>query len=915
MRKIIILIICFIASYNAFSQKEASNWYFGNNAGIRFNPNGTISELTDGQLSTDEGCTTISDANGNLLFYTDGITVWDRLHRPMPNANGLTGNGLFGDPSSSQSAIVIPKPKDPNIYYIFTVDTSLNGDPDRGFNYSEVDMRLNGAFGDVTSKNINLLANSSEKISAVVKDCETESLWVITFSSLNGATTDTLFNTFHAYEVTDMGINTAPMSSTFNNLFVSDQRGYLKLSPDGTKLVCANSIDGLFLYDFDVNTGMVSNQTQININFSPPGKQQSPYGVEFSQSNDILYVSTYYNTETNQDFNDPSKQYGSLLQYDLTATNISSTEVIIDQRQMYRGSLQLGPDGRIYRAMSITYPMGSPYLSVINNPNVLGASCNYEHNAIRLSRNSRQGLPPFITSFFAEKIDIIGNNATSTRLELCDGGTYTLKADNIPGAIYTWSLNDVPLSESDFDLEVSTSGSYRVFVDLNTGDCSETLEGIALVTFNTNPVAHDAELVQCDADGMVGGYTRFNLNQANDDLTGGIPDLSTRFFTDSSRSSEIPNSSDYTYNADTPIPIYVEVYNINTNCYDTSVLTLNLSIESIQPYTHDVCDELGSEDGINTFNLDDITTNIQTINSFTYPITYYKTYSDALLEANSLGVSYRNENPYNQIIYARVENNNACFGIGEVTLIVNELPDIDTEELIYYCINKYPQTIPINAGILNGLLNDYTYNWSTGESTYEIQINESGTYHVTVTNVNNGCSKDRTIIVEPSNIATIQEINVVDTSQNNTITILASGEGEYEYRLLDDNNVIVFPYQESHVFENVFPGIYTLTVNDVKNDCGSILNKVSVIGFPKFFTPNNDGKHDTWQVYGISSMFQPDTKILIFNRYGKLIKQLSPIGEGWDGTINGDKLPTDDYWFSIKLQDGRIFKNHFTLKY
>ncbi|GAA3599044.1 T9SS type B sorting domain-containing protein [Flavivirga amylovorans] len=924
MKKIITFtILCF--SLHSYAQNEASNWYFGSNAGIRFNPNGTITELTDGQLNTDEGCTTISDVDGNLLFYTDGITVWDRLHRPMPNANGIAGNGLYGDPSSTQSAIVIPKPKDPNIYYIFTADTSLNGDPDLGFHYSEVDMRLNGTFGDVISKNINLLLNSTEKISAVVKDCNTQALWVITLSSLNGNPADTVFNTFHAYEVTDTGIQTTPVSSTFNDLAVIDQRGYLKLSPDGTKLACANSVDGLFLYDFDVDTGIVSNQEKININFSRPGKRQSPYGIEFSQNNNILYVTTYYNPETNEELRSPAEQYGALLQYDLTATNINTTEVVIDNRQTYRGSLQLGPDGRIYRAMSITYPQGSPFLSVINNPNVLGTACNYEHNAIRLSRNSRQGLPPFITSFFAQKIDIIGNNSTSTRLQLCEGDTYTLKADDIAGATYLWTLDGVPLSETNYFLEVnasdllaSGSGLYKVFIDLNTGKCDDTYEGIATVGVNANPIAYDAVLTQCDEDGILGGFTRFDLTQAYDELTGGLPELSTRFFTDSSMSNDVPNSNDYIYDADNPSPVYVEVYNTNTNCSNTSILTLNLSHVNIPSYEHPVCDELESEDGINTFNLDDITTDIQTTNSFTFPIIYYETYEYALLEENNIkDVSYTNKSPYNQTIYARIENNNACFGIVEVTLIVNKLPDIDTEDLTYfYCLNESPQTIPINALIPSNVQNDYTYSWSTGENSYEIQINEPKNYVVTATNTITGCSKKRTVIVLPSNVAIIQEINVVDVSQNNTITVMASGEGEYEYRLLDENNTVVFPYQESNIFENVSPGIYTVTVNDVKNDCGPPVNeKFSVIGFPKFFTPNNDGRHDTWQVYGVSSMFQPNTKIRIFNRYGKLIKQLTPLGEGWDGTSNGEKLPVDDYWFDIVLQDGRVFKNHFTLKY
>ena len=157
------LILIFLYEIACFGQKEASNWYFGDRAGIRFNNDGTVTELTNGKLSTIEGCTTISDANGNLLFYTDGVTVWNRNHNAMPN-----GFGLFGDPSSTQSAIVVPQPNNPNLYYIFTVDTSVNqNDPNYGFNYSVVDMTLNVGLGNVTTKNSNLLPVSSEKVTAV----------------------------------------------------------------------------------------------------------------------------------------------------------------------------------------------------------------------------------------------------------------------------------------------------------------------------------------------------------------------------------------------------------------------------------------------------------------------------------------------------------------------------------------------------------------------------------------------------------------------------------------------------------------------------------------------------------------------------------------------------------------------------
>ena len=117
-----LLILAFFTSIICFGQKEASNWYFGFGAGIKFNPlDNSVSSVSDGQLSTIEGCTSISDDSGNLLFYTDGSTVLNQNHRIM-----LNGTGLIGDSSSTQSAIIVPKPNDPNIYYIFTVDNQKN---------------------------------------------------------------------------------------------------------------------------------------------------------------------------------------------------------------------------------------------------------------------------------------------------------------------------------------------------------------------------------------------------------------------------------------------------------------------------------------------------------------------------------------------------------------------------------------------------------------------------------------------------------------------------------------------------------------------------------------------------------------------------------------------------------------------
>ncbi|MDO7135614.1 T9SS type B sorting domain-containing protein [Algibacter lectus] len=459
----------------------------------------------------------------------------------------------------------------------------------------------------------------------------------------------------------------------------------------------------------------------------------------------------------------------------------------------------------------------------------------------------------------------------------------------------------------------TTAFSEVVFVRIEDkiNPLCRSITSFNLVT-NPNPEAFDTTLLQCDEDGISDGFTNFNLTEAEANLTGKTPDRSVRYFTDNARTIEV--NGDAFLNSQNPQIIYTEVTNELTGCFSFSELTLAVSTTNSNNAALALCDNDGIEDGLETFNLNDADSQVVNGLPVGLNIYYYETYDDALLETNELNSNYTNTTPYNQTIFARVENANDCYGISEVELTVAKLPEIDSDATLYYCLNTYPELIELNAGIVNDSPSNYSYSWSTGATTYAINVNEPGIYMVTVTNTT-GCSKTKTITVEASGIAEINDIKVDDVSNNNTITVLTSGEGVYEYRLINNNNVVVAPYQSEILFENVRPGDYTVSVKDTKNDCGVINKKVYVIGFPKFFTPNNDGFHDTWQVYGISSSNQPNSEITIYNRFGKLIKTLKATEDGWNGLFNGEKLPSDDYWFSIKLEDGRIFKDHFTLKY
>ncbi|MNY29794.1 hypothetical protein D3C86_1638570 [compost metagenome] len=120
-------------------------------------------------------------------------------------------------------------------------------------------------------------------------------------------------------------------------------------------------------------------------------------------------------------------------------------------------------------------------------------------------------------------------------------------------------------------------------------------------------------------------------------------------------------------------------------------------------------------------------------------------------------------------------------------------------------------------------------------------------------------------------------------------------------------------YQEDSIFNNVSAGIHTVFIKDL-NGCGIVPKEVAVLGIPNYFTPNQDGYNDTWNIKGVNASFNTNTIIYIFDRYSKLVKQINPNGEGWDGTYIGKSMPADDYWYSVQLEDGRLMKGHFSLK-
>ena len=281
----------------------------------------------------------------------------------------------------------------------------------------------------------------------------------------------------------------------------------------------------------------------------------------------------------------------------------------------------------------------------------------------------------------------------------------------------------------------------------------------------------------------------------------------------------------------------------------------------------------------------------------------------------------------NETIYVRVENikntpivcvnTNLSFNINiqplpSFTVMGEE--NIDDPQII--CLNDLPLTIEAENPRAT-----YTYEWTDEAGTVlgnnqSLDVTTGGKYSVTATDGANLCTRTRVIVVEESNIAVFDEsfITIIDESNNITANqdnisiqinnIVNLGPGDYQFAVLNNDNNTRIPtmgFQDEPLFENLEGGIYTIIIND-KNGCAPDARlTISVLQFPKFFTPNGDGRNDTWVIKGANKAFYPNSSINIFDRFGTLVGQVLIDGQGWNGTFNGKTLPSDDYWYNITL--------------
>lgn len=718
--------------------KEAWHWEFGNNFSLDFSSGVPITGTCG--IGALEGTASISDANtGQLLFYTNGNLVYDKNNHQMPNGYYLIG----GYGTSTQAALIVPKPGSKTLYYIFTADCGGYCGPMQGVYYSVVDMTLNGGNGDVIVSTKNTLLTpppTTEKLVGI-KNCNGRDYWVITHP-LNS-------NTFNAYLVSSTGVNPIPVVSNVGTMEVYSSSntvagiGYLKASPNGKKLALAHSYSTLELFDFNPSTGKVSNPMIICSTGSVL------YGVTFSPDNSKLFAAKGVN--------------GELYQYDITSgidsvIIASATYIATPVLNTFINAMQLAPDGKIYVA---TGSQSSQGMAVISNPDSMGASCNFSWTYIQGSTN---GLPNFIDAKGTDTIDL-------TDIIQCSSVSNDTLNAGMGYSSYQWSTGDT----TSF-ISINTPGKYWLTVETQNGCLMTDTVQVLLSPSNINILK---DTVFCSTMGYYLADVTYPGAQSYtwyDGSTGNTKQLNSSgtYWVDINFKGGC--SVRDSFNLILKNQPIVNLGRDTACCYITPSVPIVLHAGVGQGYTY-LWSNGTTADTLNVYNLGSYSVLVTAPGGCyaTDSITVFAitTVYDSLAPTRTIAICYPDTFPY--ILTSSVPTNttNFYYWNGNGTPDYAQYLVTDTGKYwvkvkiestwggsciytdTFHVIKGYitPLSIPdikecnsntaqtINAG--TGYL---TYQWSTGATTQTISVNNTGNYWVVVSNTE-GCKASDTVRV------------------------------------------------------------------------------------------------------------------------------------------------------------------------
>lgn len=894
---------------NSYAQKEASNWYFGFKAGVSFSSGSPVA-LPTGPMTADEGCATISDANGNLLFYTNGIEVWNKQHQIMQN-----GANLNGAESTTQAAIIVPQPGNDSIYYVFT-NNALQDAPGAIW-YSVVNMKLNSNLGAVTVKNVRLTTITqylTEKLTAVLH-CNNKDVWVITrmWESTE----------YFAWLVTSAGVAASPVISTTQNFLTghgSSKQGYLKVSPDGKKIASVQDepIRNIEISNFNNQTGKITNTINTPVQLMLPNEVPQPffglwaYGIEFSPDSRLLYNSG----KNVVAYTNPDRFYNVSFIYQYNISVHDSLQIVQSRKLIdttptgnYHMAMQLGIDNKIYVSERF-----ANFLSSINSPNSLGAGAGFQLASVPIPGQCILGLPPFIQSYFGNNIYNYSFNNN------CSSQNVSFQINNTQGySSIKWDFGDPPSGINNTSTipnpahNFTAAGIYEVklIVNRSNNPCAipDTIQKSIWVgnvsTFlgvDTTICEKDTITLQVNAPNGV-NYLWSNNTTGNAirvtnpgtyavRVTAGACTYDDEIIVSQQLLPRFSLGNDASICSNVSITLQPTPAIPNGNyLWNTNATTATLTVNTAGQYWLQGKDNLGcswrdtiqvAAKQLPNFNLGKDTGICQQqtlLLNTQIPNANYLWSTGAT--SQSIIVSAAG-------IYWADVTKDGCTYRDSLELSTKPLPVVNLGKDSTLCEG---QTLLLNAANTGA-----TYLWQDNSVQQNFTVNRAGEYNVMV-NLN-GCTKRDTIKVD---------YNLKPRFTLGADKIICPGETIVLQA--NPNNVtgISFAWQNGStlpVFSTNQPGLYVLAAT---NQCGTTTDSVVLkdgtckIYVPNAFTPDANRINDIFKVLNTEAV--TEFEFIVFNRWGQVVFQTKDKNQGWDGRMNLSEMPAGMYPWTLKYKE------------
>lgn len=778
-------------------ESQGVKWYFGQNAGLDFSGGGTPKPITDGNLNTIEGSSSIANTKGILLFYTDGITIFDKDGKPLkslvPGDTSTVQKPLGGNSRSTQSALIVPKPTCRGCEYLYYVYTTSEIRGQKLLTYSVVDMRQNGGKGAIVEKNVPVSSQGTEQ-SASVQNERDSTYWVIT----------RVFGT-NKFEIRHLTQAETPTLTTFEGGQKIDSlaqaEGYIKIGPadttggnKGNRPMAVvipgppkNSVD---LYTFNDSTGKMTFNRTLQLGPAPP----KAYGVEFSPDGQSLYATML--ADTNADGSQKGASY--IVKYDLNQTKdslLTQSRTVVDSSTTRQyGSIQIGPDGRLYVAIK-----GSSSLGTIENPNggLLDSLVFNPDGQTLGGKNSQLGLPNLVANF--------NDNSSGPGLTYSDtctnGPTVFQIGPNCPKLkeAYTLDFGDGSRPTSTTSAQpithpYKTPGQYFVSLRIVTrtstgGICKDTLIKDTLTILETPPdIKLGADTAICNKKGLtldIKVQAKIYVWLVNGRIA----------------------SRQKTIKLDRPGYYLVVGLAANGECFKSD--TIEVQIKPVPSL------DLGPDTVFCYRSAVNLTVPQRTWNQFAWS----NGGTDRTTSVSKAGTyTVTAKNP------AGCENSD--------TIRVKELPKLTLRAAL-----TTPKACTSADGVIDltpSPAGTYLYSWSAVNGTTPLtntnrQVNlPEGTYKISVTDSVYACKADTAFALKSAantlSLTPVVKDALCSTPNSGTISLTVSGGTVVVYNWLDQRNN---PLATTPVFDKAAPGLYTVQVTDA-NGCKAQRDSIKV---------------------------------------------------------------------------------------